>query len=127
MIRMDTTKEAQEFNMVPRMSEQERMRFAAMVKPARLALGLTQAEVAEAAGVARNTVAHLEAGKQIPQAEKLWAIMLVVGVRPDSKEQPEWLDEWLAILIPALHRLAPEDRGRVLGECVRIAYEGITA
>lgn len=122
---MNTEQEAQELPpLIPRMDEQTRMRYAAKVRPARLLLGLSQADVAESAEVSRNTVINLESGKQIPQAEKLWKVMLAVGVRPEQSD-PEWLDAWLAVLVPQIKKIREEDRGKVLGEVTRVVYDAI--
>lgn len=110
--------------MVPRMSEQQRLTYARELKPARARLGMTQGQVAEEAGIARNTYAHMEKGQTIPQAQNLWAAMLVLGIRPDRAE-PEWLQEWWRIIEP-LARLVPESkRGVVMGEIVRTLHDAI--
>lgn len=121
---MNTEHGAQEPTLVPRMDEQTRVRYAGKIEAARRALGMTQAQVAEAAGVARNTVLAIESGDKIPQAEKLWRVMLAVGIRPDSPD-PEWLDGWLAVIVPLLKRVPPEDRGRVLGQVTQVVYDAI--
>lgn len=127
MIGMNIEQEAQESTaLIPKMDEQTRVRYAAKVKRARQELGMTQAEVAEAAGVSRNTVMNLESGRQIPQTEKLWSVLLVVGIRPELGE-PEWIDQWLAVLVPLFKRVPEEARGRTLGEVTRVVYDAINA
>lgn len=122
---MNTEHEAQESeSLIPKMDEQTRVRYASKVRRARQDLGMTQAEVAEAAGVSRNTVMNLETGKQIPQAEKLWSVLLVVGIRPEIGD-PEWIDQWLAVLVPLFKRVPEEVRGQTLGEVTRVVYDAI--
>lgn len=122
---MNTEHDAQELApLIPKMDEQTRLRYASKVKAARQALNMTQAEVAEAAGVSRNTVLNLESGKQIPQTEKLWRVLLVVGLRPEL-EDPEWIDQWLAVLVPLFKRVPEEIRGQTLGEVTRVVYDAI--
>lgn len=121
---MNEAQEAQEPALVPRMDEQTRMRYAAQLKPARIAAGMTQAEVAEAAGIARNTYAATEAGSTIPQAEKLWNAMSIVGILPGSDE-PAWLQEWWRIIGPLARRVPAGRRAQVMGEIVRALYAAI--
>lgn len=125
LARMNTDHGAQDFGtLVPKMDEQDRVRYARKIKTARQALNMTQAQVAEAADVSRNTVLAIESGKSTPQADKLWRVMLAVGVRPDGGE-PDWLDGWLAVLVPQIKRIPATDRGRVLGEVTRVIYEAV--
>jgi len=122
--RMNTNPKAQEPTLVPHMSEQQRVTYARMLRGARAERGLTQAEVAEAAGIARNTYAHMESGKQVPQAKNLWSAMLVLDIRPDRPE-PEWLLEWWRIIEPLALRVPESKRGEVMGEIVRTLHDAI--
>ncbi|WP_223149222.1 helix-turn-helix domain-containing protein [Changpingibacter yushuensis] len=111
--------DTQQFGDVPAMTEQERMSYAGKLRGARVEARLTQAEVAEQAGIALNTYAAMENGSRVPQAEKLWAAMLILGLRPRN-EDPEWLQEWWAILRPLILRLPRDRRGVVMGQIVSI-------
>lgn len=111
--------------MIPNMSEQQRKAYATELRAARARLGMSQGEVAEAAGIARNTYRNMENGSVVPQAANLWSAMLVLDIRPD-RDEPEWLREWWRIIEP-LARQVPEDkRGVVMGEIVRALHAGIT-
>ena len=123
---MTTAGSAQERNLIPSMDEQMRASFARKLRPARLDQGMTQQQVAAAAGIARNTYAAMESGKQIPQADKLWAAMLVLGIRPEAPDSPEWLREWWRIIEPLALRVPVSTRGIVMGEIVRILHDAIT-
>lgn len=122
---MNEAQEAQEPALVPRMDEQTRLRYAAQLKPARVKAGLTQAEAAEVAGVARNTYAAMESGATIPQAEKLWRAMLAVGIQPSTSDEPTWLQEWWQIIAPLARRVPPEKRAQVMGEIVQALYGAV--
>lgn len=54
--------------------------IAAAVRRERERLGISSAELARRAGIAKSTVSQLEAGTGNPSIETLWAIALVVGV-----------------------------------------------
>lgn len=117
---------AQELNSAPPMTEQQRATYAAQLKAARVSQKLRQQDVAEQAGIARNTYAAMENGSQIPQAEKLWAAMLVLGLQPNTDE-PEWLQEWWAILKPLILQLPPSTRGETMGKIVLVLSQAIRA
>lgn len=121
---MNANRDAQESALIPNMDEQQRLTFARQLRAARAERGMTQQAVAEAAGIARNTYANMESGKQIPQAEKLWSAMLVLGIRPDRHE-PEWLQEWWRIIEPLARQVPESDRGAVMGEIVRTLHNAI--
>lgn len=123
-MRMNTGSDAQKSTLVPRMDEQTRLLYARRVRSARIDQGKTQAELAEEAGVSRNTLAAMESGKGVPQAEKLWSVMLCLGIRPDSTE-PEWLQEWWRIIEPLAKRLPVDKRGVVMGEIVKVLHDAL--
>lgn len=106
------------------MDEQTRLTYSRQLRSARANAGMTQQEVAEAAGVSRNTYASMESGAKIPQSEKLWSVMLVLGIRPDRTE-PEWLQEWWRIIEPLARRLPEESRGVAMGRIVKVLHDAI--
>lgn len=106
------------------MDAQTRLTYARQVRSARLAQGRTQAEVAEEAGISRNTLAAMESGKRAPQMDKLWAVMLVLGVRPDRHE-PEWLQEWWRVIEPLALRLPIERRGETFGKIIGLLHDAL--
>lgn len=55
--------------------------LVAALKAARLAQGLTQQEVADAAGLPRKTVSDMEAGVHTPLLSTFVAIAYVLGLR----------------------------------------------
>lgn len=116
--------DAQNLHNPPRMEEQERVTYARKLKSARIASGLKQSEVAEQAGIARNTYAAMENGTTVPQADKLWAAMLVLDLHP-SREDPEWLREWWAILRPLILQLPKETRGITMGRIVAVLNDAL--
>lgn len=61
-----------------------RRALAAVLVDARKAAGLTQAQVAERAGLARSTLAELEKGRASISSDALWEIAKALG-RPLSE------------------------------------------
>ena len=97
------------------MSEQERSTYAARVAPARIALGLTQDQLAERADVSRGTIGNIESGKRVPQADVLWRIMTALDLRPDmAPEWPEEIEGWLRVLAPVIQAIPDASRERVM-------------
>lgn len=122
--RMRTRSDAQELPEWKLWDEQSRMRYAEQIRPARQRAGKSQDQVAREAGVARNTVRAMEAGNGVPQAEKLWRVMLVLGLG-EEEEAPLWLQEWWAIVRPLAERLPESRRGEVFGDIVMRLHRGI--
>lgn len=107
------------------MDEQTRLRYASEVRPERLRQGKTQDQLAKEAGVSRNTVASMESGGGVPQAEKLLRVMLVLGINPEAAD-PEWLQEWWRVIAPLARRLPEARRGEVFGDIIVRLHQGLT-
>lgn len=121
---MDTESDAQESASAPRMDEKTRLRYAAMLKPRRIEMGLRQEDIASQAGIARNTYAAMETGKRVPQVDNLWRAMGVLGLRPDQQTiDPPWFEAWLAVIRPLALELPAEKRGEAMGRIVQVLYE----
>ncbi|NKR72945.1 helix-turn-helix domain-containing protein [Rhodococcus hoagii] len=108
---MARDQDAQESNPLSGATEQERMTWASKIKPARVSRGLTQQEVAEMAGVSRNTVVSAESGSKVPQSDKLWRIMIALDLGPDPADSfPDDVHTWLAILGPLIANIPTAKR-----------------
>jgi HTH-type transcriptional regulator / antitoxin HipB len=85
--------------------------LGALLKEARRKRGMTQQELAKAAGVERSWLTRLEAGRENPTFAKLLAVLDAVGVVLDlqsSGDRPREtpsnrLDAVLAALDPSMH------------------------
>jgi transcriptional regulator with XRE-family HTH domain len=62
----------------------DRARVAQSIRHAREAAGLTQARLAEAAGIAEQSLSRLERGAYEPALSTVWAIAHVLGVSLDE-------------------------------------------
>jgi transcriptional regulator with XRE-family HTH domain len=58
--------------------------FAGRLRELRQAAGLTQAELAERAGMAKDGIAHLEQGRRAPAWESVIALCKALQVRCDA-------------------------------------------
>lgn len=64
------------------MTDLRRRRLRERLRERRLEAGLTQAELAAAAGLNAATVSHLESGKTDPQPRSLKRLAAALGCRP---------------------------------------------
>lgn len=58
--------------------------LAAALVTARQEAGLTQTELAEAAGMSRSAIARLEAGAASIGSDRLWDLAVALGIRPSE-------------------------------------------
>lgn len=124
MKRMNATRDAQEPSAMRNMDAQTRMLYARRVKAARIDQGRTQEDVAQAAGISRNTLASMEAGQRAPQWKSLWAVMLELNLTLDTTE-PEWLQEWWRTIVPLAKRLPESRRGEVFGDIIGVLRDAL--
>ncbi|WOC13637.1 helix-turn-helix domain-containing protein [Gordonia sp. MP11Mi] len=61
-----------------------RAALAAALVGARQAAGMTQQQLAAAAGMSRSAIARLEAGKASIGSDFLWDIAIALGMRPSA-------------------------------------------
>ncbi|CCQ34216.1 UDP-N-acetylglucosamine 1-carboxyvinyltransferase protein [Halorhabdus tiamatea SARL4B] len=70
------------------------MEFETTIKERREAAGLTQAELAEAVGVTRQTILYVEKGEYNPSLELAWCIAREFDARiEDVFDLPETADD----------------------------------
>lgn len=91
------------------MSNDRRAQQASQVKAVRLAQGMTQEYLADAAGVSRQTISNLERGT-VPQAAVLARILDVLGMTAEVTLEDTRM--WLGILEGMLNQLPAPNRNR---------------
>lgn len=96
------------FNMTAR----ERAELASQVKAVRLQVGLTQQELADEAGVTRQSVGNIESGGVTPQAKTLLPVLEALGIVPARAEFSAETSLWLAIVGGIMDSLPQERRAR---------------
>lgn len=98
-----------------KLNEQERLDYAKQVRIVRGMRGLSQSDLAEAAGVGRGTIINIETGKTIPQGDVLVRIMRVLGmVADDALDMPDWVEGNMEIIASMLMRVPESKRAEVL-------------
>lgn len=101
------------------MTTQRRRALADQVQDLRQARGWTQEELAEFAGVSRQTVNYLESGT-VPQEATLRKILTALGVEVDPVEFEEQTGLWLVTIGTLIESIPVERRGTAVDESVRV-------
>ncbi|GAA2171391.1 hypothetical protein GCM10009846_05060 [Agrococcus versicolor] len=89
-------------------SAAERARYAALVRPSRARLGMSQLELATIAGVDRTTVSNVERGAVAPQPDVLRRMLGALGIATDDGAEDLEVALWSA-MIESLLRSLPDD------------------
>lgn len=101
------------------LEEQDRLLWAARVRPARLSAGMSQDELAAAAKVSRRTIGNIESARTVPHSAVLQRIDDVLDMAPDdSEEWPLAVRNWVHTVVPLLLMLDDERREDVMRSAV---------
>lgn len=99
-------------NKLRSMTTDERRSYAAQVKEVRESQKMTQQELAEAAGVTRQTISNLERGT-IPQTDILLRVCGVLGIEVDDDQTlSDDTKIWLGVIGGILEMTPQPHRGR---------------
>ena len=99
-------------------SAEERARYAALVRPARQAAGMSQLELATIADVDRTTVSNVERGAFAPQADVLRRLLRALGIAADEADADVEVQLWAAMVESLLLALPPERRAGAADEAL---------
>lgn len=114
---MNTISRVQESKSCPSMGEQSRVEHAKQIRPIRVMRGMSQNDLAEAAGVSRGTIINAESGRIVPQPDKLFHIMQALDMVVDPRlDLPEWVAGNLEIIGALLVRVPEHQRAAVLSD-----------
>jgi transcriptional regulator with XRE-family HTH domain len=100
------------------MSMPERQEMASRVKSLRQEAGMTQAELASAAGVSRATINTLETGAKIPQADNLTRVLSVFGLTDEPEFDPQ-TENWLSMLGTLIEAIPAPRREPAVASVIR--------
>lgn len=106
-------------------SAKERLRFAQQVRPIRNTSGMTQQELADAAGVDRRTISNIERARFAPQADVLRRVFTALGVATEEDTLSPDTEQYLAILGPLIEAIDQERRGTVVNQAVVLFVDEI--
>lgn len=106
------------------MSNQERRARIAAITEERKRLGMTQRELADAAGVALKTVNNLESGRTYGQDGTVDKLARAVALdEPRSLDEPT--HQLLAVIGPLIQQIPEDERATPIAQCVAILSAAI--
>lgn len=95
-----------------KLTYEQRVALAQRVKSARLDKGMTQTELASAAGISRQTVSNMERGDAAPQEAPLLRLMGILGIEILDDDLSEDTHMWMGLIGGVLEATPTERRGQ---------------
>lgn len=97
------------------MNREERAAFGPRIRAERSRMGMSQAQLAEAAGTTMRTVGSIERGDTTAQPKLLVRLLAALGLSPDGDgNADEELDTLVSVVRPFLATLDRAHRARVM-------------
>lgn len=107
------------------MSKERRADFARRVKALRQSAGMTQQDLAEAAGVTRQTIVGIETGATVPQLGVLVRVLGPLGVDIDGPRFNDQTESWLAMMGSLIEAIPTPRREPTVNSAIRVLADGI--
>lgn len=108
-------------------SAEDRARFAELVRPGRLRVGMSQLELATIAGVDRTTVSNVERGAGAPQPDVLRRLLGALGIATDLSHDDTEVEQWIAILESLLLSVPEHARAAAADDAIAAIAEHVRA
>lgn len=105
-------------------SAPERAEYARRIKTLRQGQKLKQSELAERAGVTRQTISNMENGVT-PQRDVLRRVLEVLGVDLDAPQFQEETTLWLTMIGTLIETIPQEERPPVVDAAIRVLSDGV--
>lgn len=110
----------------PELSRDQRVEYALKVKSLRQSAGMTQQQLADAAGVSRQTVNTLESGEKAPHSDSIIRVLRVFGIDAEDHRFSEQTELWLHIM-GALIEAIPESRQhQTVNRAILVLSDGVS-
>jgi transcriptional regulator with XRE-family HTH domain len=110
---------------IPKLSAAQRVEYATKVKTLRQDAGLTQQEVADAAGISRATLIGLEKGDTAPQSDNLLKVLRVFGIFIDEQRFQDETELWLSMMGALIEAIPSDRRGATVERAMRVLTDGV--
>lgn len=107
-------------NSAESMSTAKRRELASRVKDLRQGMNLEQEQLAELAGVSRQTISNIERGENVPQGKTLAKVLTVLGVETEAVEFAEQTEQWLVTIGTLIESIPDARRASAVDESVRL-------
>jgi transcriptional regulator with XRE-family HTH domain len=102
----------------------ERRQWAARVRALRQSAGLGQTELAELAGVARQSISNMETGNATPQEGQLRRVLEVLGVELGADFEPQ-TEVWLGMMGSLIEAIPGDHRQPTVSSAIRVLSDGV--
>jgi transcriptional regulator with XRE-family HTH domain len=127
---MPTTEERKELPLtryaIERASHDERRSYAVALSELIARSELQQKDLADAAGVTARTIRNIVQGKNVPQADKILALMRALGVDIDGEDDLD-VRPYTKMLAPVIRRIDPDRRAAAVSEAIGILSDAAVA
>ena len=109
------------------MNTNERQALTAAIIAERRRQGMTQSDLADAAGVSRKTIGNIESGRSLGQVAVLERLAKVLGIVPADADYDQSTKQLLAVIGPLIQRIPEERRAAPVSRCVTILADAAQA
>lgn len=121
VVRVDTTSQGKNLPLtryaIEKATQQERLLYGRVVAELIEQSGLQQKEIAEASNVTARTIRNIVKGETAPQADKLIALLITLGVDLDGEAERE-VRPYTQMLAPVIRRIHPDYRDAAVSEAI---------
>lgn len=111
---------------IEKASHQERMKYGPLLADYIARSDLQQKQIAEAAGVTARTIRNIIQGKSAPQADKIVALLVALGVDVDGGEDAD-VRPYTKMLAPLIRRIHPDHRATAVSEAIGVLSDAAVA
>ncbi|KRB36396.1 helix-turn-helix transcriptional regulator [Microbacterium sp. Root180] len=111
---------------IERASHQDRLSYAVVLSELIARSDLQQKELAEASGVTARTIRNIVQGKNVPQVDKILALMRALGVDIDEGDDLD-VRPYTKMLAPVIRRIDPDHRAAAVSDAIGILSDAAVA
>lgn len=108
------------------LSHAQRVEYARKVKSLRQSAGMTQLELANAAGISRATLIDLENGGRTPQSENIMKVLKVFGVDVEAHRFEEQTELWLSMMGALIEAIPEQRKVETVNQAIRVLSDGVS-
>jgi transcriptional regulator with XRE-family HTH domain len=111
---------------IERASHDERRSYAVVLSELIARSELQQKDLADAAGITARTIRNIIQGKNVPQADKILALMRALGVDIDGEDDLD-VRPYTKMLAPVIRRIDPDQRAAAVSDAIGILSDAAVA
>ena len=111
---------------IPELSRAERVEYARKVKSLRQSAGMTQQELADAAGVSRQTVNTLESGDKAPHSDSILRVLRVFGIDAEEHRFSEQTELWLHVMGALIEAIPASRQHHTVNRAILVLSDGVS-